>query len=78
MFARVSTLQGPPDQIDEGIRSVQEQVIPAAFGSLSEQASLGEFLIPQRGIFAVGRTFFEPFAEGRHLAVASREANRES
>lgn len=30
MFARVSTLQGPPDQIDEGIRSVQEQVIPAA------------------------------------------------
>ena len=48
------------------------------FGSLSEQESLGEFLIPQRGIFAVGRTFFEPFAEGRHLAVASREANRES
>ena len=30
MFARVSTLQGPPDQVDEGIRAVQEQVIPAA------------------------------------------------
>jgi len=49
------------------------------FGSLSEQASLGEFLIPQRGIFAVGQTFFEPFAEGRHLAVASTAAkNRRS
>jgi hypothetical protein len=47
------------------------------FGSLSVQASIGEFLIPQRGIFAVGQTFFEPFAEGRHLAVASREPNRE-
>lgn len=30
MFARVSTLQGPADQIDEGIKSIQEQVIPAA------------------------------------------------
>jgi heme-degrading monooxygenase HmoA len=30
MFARVSTLQGPPGQIDEGIKAVQEQVIPAA------------------------------------------------
>jgi hypothetical protein len=49
-----------------------------AFGSLSEPASLGDFLIPQRGIFTIGHAFFEPFAEGRHLAVASREANRES
>src|SRR2546425_867359 len=30
MFARVTTLQGPSDQVDEGIKSVQEQVIPAA------------------------------------------------
>jgi heme-degrading monooxygenase HmoA len=30
MFARVSTLQGPPDQVEEGIRAVKEQVIPAA------------------------------------------------
>jgi heme-degrading monooxygenase HmoA len=30
MFARVSTLQGPPGKIDEGIKAVQEQVIPAA------------------------------------------------
>jgi len=30
MFARVTTLQGPSDQVDEGIKSVREQVIPAA------------------------------------------------
>ncbi len=30
MFARVSTLQGLPDQIDDGIKALQEQVIPAA------------------------------------------------
>jgi len=30
MFARVSTLQGPPDQVDDGIKAVHEQVIPAA------------------------------------------------
>lgn len=46
-------------------------------GSLDQQGSLGDFLIPQRGIFAVGQSLFEPFAEVRHLAVATREANRE-
>ncbi len=28
MFARMSTLEGPPDQIDEGLRYVREQVLP--------------------------------------------------
>ena len=41
---------------------------------LPETASLGDFVIPQRGIFAVGQALFEPFAEGRHMAVPSREA----
>lgn len=41
-------------------------------GALAEQAWLGDFAIPQRGIFAIGRAFFEPFDETRHLAVASR------
>ena len=30
MFARVSALEGPPKSIDDGIKAVQEQVIPAA------------------------------------------------
>ncbi len=28
MFARVSTYQGPPDQIHEGIRYAQENIVP--------------------------------------------------
>ena len=28
MFARMSTLEGPPDQLDEGLRYVKEQVFP--------------------------------------------------
>ena len=30
MFARVTTLQGPSDRVDDGVKAVQEQVIPAA------------------------------------------------
>jgi hypothetical protein len=42
-------------------------------GPLARQAHLGDFWIPQGGIFVVGRAFFEPFDPARHLAVASRE-----
>lgn len=42
-------------------------------GALGEQTRLGDFWIPQRGLFAMGRTFFEPFDATRHLAVASRQ-----
>ncbi len=44
-------------------------------GPLPRQARLGDFWIPQRGLFAVGRAFFEPFDPARHLTVASREAS---
>ncbi|MBI5284342.1 MAG: hypothetical protein HY874_04530 [Chloroflexi bacterium] len=44
-------------------------------GRLARQARLGDFWIPQRGLFTVGRAFFEPFDPARHLAVASREAS---
>ncbi len=30
MFARVTTVQGPVDRLDEATRMIQEQVIPAA------------------------------------------------
>lgn len=36
---------------------------------LREQARLGDFAIPQRGIFAIGRSYFEPFHPGRHSSV---------
>jgi hypothetical protein len=44
-------------------------------GPLAEQARLGDFWIPQRGLFAVGRAFFETFDPARHLAVACRDAS---
>ena len=29
MFASVSTYQGPPDQIDDGLRYAQENIVPS-------------------------------------------------
>jgi hypothetical protein len=34
---------------------------------LREQARLGDFLIPQRGIFVIGSSFIEPYGEGYPL-----------
>jgi hypothetical protein len=41
-------------------------------GPLREQAMIGDFYIPQRGMFAIGRAFFEPFDAARHLAATSQ------
>jgi hypothetical protein len=38
---------------------------------LAEQTSLGEFWIPQRGIFAIGRVFFEPLDPARHALTTT-------
>jgi hypothetical protein len=50
-------------------------------GPLPVQARLGDFWIPQRGIFAIGRVFFEPLDPARHAlttAISSREATHNS
>jgi hypothetical protein len=41
-------------------------------GPVEPQARLGDFWIPQRGIFAAGQAYFQPFDAGRHLARTSR------
>jgi hypothetical protein len=41
---------------------------------LPEQTRLGDFWIPQRGLFAFGRAFFEPFDATRHRAVVQAPA----
>jgi hypothetical protein len=38
-------------------------------GALAQQAHLGDFWIPQRGVFAFGRSFFEAFDPHRHVSV---------
>lgn len=40
-------------------------------GALPVQAKLGDFWIPQRGLFAIGGAFFEPFDSARHLSATS-------
>jgi len=39
-------------------------------GPLGDQARLGDFWIPQRGMFVVGDAFFEPFDPARHAVAA--------
>lgn len=41
-------------------------------GPVSPQARLGDFWIPQRGIFALGQSTFETFDPARHLSLTSR------
>jgi len=41
-----------------------------ALAPLPEQARLGDFWLPQRGLFAIGRAFFEPLDVTRHRLVA--------
>lgn len=45
-------------------------------GPLPKQIRLGDFWLPQRGIFAVGAAYFEPFDPTRHLAIAARPDRR--
>jgi len=40
-------------------------------GPLAVQARLGDFWIPQRGIFAIGRAFFEPLDPARHALTTA-------
>ena len=50
-------------------------------GPLAAQTRLGDFWIPQRGIFAIGRAFFEAFDPARHAlttAISSGEATHKS
>jgi hypothetical protein len=39
---------------------------------LEKQAQLGDFWIPNRGVFAFGQAYFERFDEARHQAATSR------
>jgi hypothetical protein len=42
-------------------------------GPLGQQVRLGDFWIPNRGIFAFGQAYFEPFDESKHARAVSRE-----
>ena len=55
-------------------RAVVNGVDLGPVGPLAEQASLGEFMIPQQGMFVIGRTFFENFDAARHASATTKDA----
>lgn len=50
-------------------RAVVRGVDLGPVGPAPEQAHLGDFWIPQRGILAIGRAFFEQYDPARHAAA---------
>ena len=57
----------------ESSRAIVNGVDLGPAGALPQQARLGEFLIPQRGLFAVARAFMRtPKRTGRVIAVPGR------
>ncbi|HSP54168.1 MAG TPA: hypothetical protein VLS25_01150 [Dehalococcoidia bacterium] len=60
--------------IDEAEASIKGEPF-GPVGPVAPQAQLGDFAIPQRGVFVIGRAFFESYDPAVHLAAAtSREA----
>lgn len=44
-------------------------------GPVHPQARLGDFWVPQRGILAIGQSYFDPFDPARHSSKTSRSSN---
>jgi hypothetical protein len=55
-------------------RAVVEGIDVGEPGPLPEQARLGDFGIPQRGLFVIGQAFFEPLDPARHRCELHAEA----
>jgi hypothetical protein len=56
----------------EGSTAVVDGVDLGEPGRIREQARLGDFWLPQRGLFAIGGSFFTAYEPARHDQVASR------
>ena len=68
MFARMSTLEGPPDQVDEGLRYVREQVLPL----IQQQDGFKGFIA--LGDRESGKVIGVSFWESKQAMLASEEA----
>jgi hypothetical protein len=44
-------------------------------GPLADQAHIGDFWIPQKGIFAIGQAYFEPFKPELHHLISHIQTN---
>jgi hypothetical protein len=56
--------------IQSSTASIGDQDL-GSVGPLPVQTRLADFWIPQRGIFAIGRTFFEPLDPARHVLTTA-------
>ena len=72
MYARASTLEGPPDQIDEGLRYIREQILPKAFQD--DEGFKGALALADR---QSGKTLTITFWESEEaMRATEEEANR--
>ena len=72
MHARVSILEGPPDQIDEGLRYMREQILPNAFQD--DEGFKGALALADR---QSGKTLTITFWESEEaMRATEEEANR--
>jgi heme-degrading monooxygenase HmoA len=72
MYARVSTFEGPPDQIDEGLRYMREEIMPKAFQE--DEGFKGVLSLADR---QSGKTLTITFWESEEtMRATEEEANR--
>jgi heme-degrading monooxygenase HmoA len=72
MYARVSTFEGPPDQIDEGQRYMREEIMPKAFQD--DEGFKGVLSLADR---QSGKTLTITFWESEEtMRATEEEANR--
>lgn len=55
-----------------------EGVVHDGVQSLPRQVRLGDFWLPNAGLFAIGRAFYEPFDPLRHRAAVRGDDHRAS
>ncbi len=70
--ARTALHREPADRLDDPIQPRRRGGIDiGAPGPLPQQEHLGDFWIPQRGLFVIGQAFFEPLDPTRHRCDVS-------
>jgi hypothetical protein len=57
MIARMATLQGSADRLDDGVRNYREQVVPTAQGQAGYKGAL--LLVDRKAVKAVSITLWE-------------------
>ena len=76
MFARVSTIQGKPKQVEDGIRQYREQVIPAVKKMVGFSGAY--FLVDRQNGKEVSITLWDTEKEMRVSAAATNKLREQA